>query len=90
MFKLAILGSCVAWRQTRGCNPDGPRETNKDNYDCSVEILDDWSGYCECTDGSKRMKKGCQKGSYRTCNEACSDVKRFAFRRSESARKENF
>ena len=40
---------------------------------CCAVIAEDWSGYCECADGSKTMNKGCEKGGYVTCNEACQE-----------------
>lgn len=44
---------CVRWRQTGGCNPDGPREKHGDKA-CSVEIPTGSSGYCQCGN----VKKG--------------------------------
>ena len=70
MFNVAMLGNCVAWRQTGNCDPDGPREQQNDKS-CTAIIDDGWSGYCECSDGVKRMKKGCDAGGFATCNEAC-------------------
>ena len=61
---------CIAWRQTGKCDPDGPREKTNDK-NCMVLIHDAWSGYCECSDGIKRMRKGCKKGRYKTCYAAC-------------------
>ena len=63
------LGVC-AWRQTGECRWDGPRQSLNDKGRCVV-ISEDWSGYCECADGRKVMKKGCEKSGYITCNEAC-------------------
>ena len=74
MFKIATLGSCVAWRQTGGCNPDGPNEPQFDKT-CFQHVADGSSGYCECSNERKSMKKGCQKGGYSPCNEACADGK---------------
>ena len=74
MFKVAILGGCVGWRQTGGCSSSGPRESRLDRT-CSAIIQNGWSGYCECTDGRKVNEQGCSSGKYRTCNEACSGVK---------------
>ena len=62
--------NCMKWSQTAGCDPNGNRQPAKDKS-CQVSINDNWSGYCECRDGSKKMKKGCQKGAFRTCAIAC-------------------
>ena len=40
--------SCVAWRQTHQCNPDGQRDPAADKS-CSTQIKPGSSGYCECT-----------------------------------------
>ena len=63
-------GNCIAWRRTGGCDPDGLREPENDK-DCFTTIYNSWSGYCECADGSKQMKKGCKVGHFATCNDAC-------------------
>lgn len=68
---LAPTKACVSWRQTGGCSPDGRRERYRDKT-CGYGIEDGWSGYCECAGGRKAMKKGCAKGAFRTCNDACS------------------
>ena len=61
--KTDIIGAndCIAWRQTGKCHPDGPRERSNDK-NCMALIDDVWSGFCECSDGIKRMRKGCKKG----------------------------
>ena len=59
------------WRQTGGCSVDGPREPTRDKG-CLESISRTDSGYCECLDGSKKMKKGCEPAQYLTCEEACS------------------
>ena len=72
MSKIAenyAVGVC-AWRQTGECRWDGPRQRGNDKGRCVV-ISEGWSGYCECPDGRKVMKKGCEKSGYITCNEAC-------------------
>ena len=58
------------WRQAGGCRWDGPREGDRDKG-CCANIADGWSGYCECADGTKTMKKGCEKGAFSSCKEAC-------------------
>ena len=65
------LGVC-AWRQTGECRWDGPRQRGNDKGRCVV-ISEGWSGYCECADGTKTMKKGCEKGAFISCKEACQD-----------------
>ena len=73
---VAISSECIKWRQTSGCRFDGIREPENDkNCDAKIE----WeSGFCECKDGRKAMKKGCDLPSfynfqYDTCNEACGN-----------------
>ena len=39
--------SCLSWRQTGGCRPDGRREAVHDRA-CSALIEDGISGFCEC------------------------------------------
>ena len=67
-------GSCIAWRQTEGCDPDGPRESANDK-DCATPINDGWSGYCECAQGIQKMRKGCVTGHFQTCSDACDSGK---------------
>eukprot|EP00442_Polarella_glacialis_P015922 CAMPEP_0115154374 /NCGR_PEP_ID=MMETSP0227-20121206/67258_1 /TAXON_ID=89957 /ORGANISM="Polarella glacialis, Strain CCMP 1383" /LENGTH=89 /DNA_ID=CAMNT_0002565241 /DNA_START=31 /DNA_END=297 /DNA_ORIENTATION=- len=38
---------CMAWRQTGGCTPKGPRESQGDMR-CEKEVESGKSGYCEC------------------------------------------
>ena len=57
------------WRQTGGCSWDDTSGSDKGCYDT---IADSWSGYCECADGTKTMKKGCgEKGAFSSCILAC-------------------
>ena len=58
------------WRQTGGCDPNGPRESQFDKS-CSMIIPDSASGYCECRGGTKQNEKGCESGNHKTCKEAC-------------------
>ena len=67
---LIVLGDCVKWRQTGGCDAQGSREPSNDKS-CSAKILDGWSGYCDCGDGRKIMEKGCHRHRYSNCNDAC-------------------
>lgn len=65
----------MKWRQTGECRSDGPREERHDKS-CYDEI-DAESGYCECGNGNKKMKKGCYSPShygfgYKTCEDACT------------------
>ena len=54
---IGTSAECVKWRQTGGCKFDGPREPENDK-NCEMKV--EWkSGYCECKDGRKTMKKGC-------------------------------
>jgi len=64
---------CVGWRQTGGCNPNGPRESPYDRP-CNHVVEGKASGYCECDGGRRAMQKGCSGGG-RTCAEACADSK---------------
>ena len=73
---------CVSWRQTGNCKWSGRREEENDKQ-CETVIKDE-SGYCECRDGSKRMKKGCSKPidfgyDYNTCRDACAAGDNYMF-----------
>ena len=64
--------SCVSWRQTGRCDPNGPRESHLDK-NCGENVPSDASGYCDCANGAKRMTKTCgDQPTYETCNEACN------------------
>ena len=69
------------WRQTGDCQPDGPREPENDrNCDEHIEYE---SGFCECRNGQKAMKKGCELPyyndvNYDTCQEACANLGSYA------------
>lgn len=41
--------TCIAWRQTSGCDPNGPREPDNDRA-CNSKIEHGASGYCEFLD----------------------------------------
>lgn len=41
--------SCVGWRQTGGCDPNGPRESNNDQP-CDKPVTGGASGYCALVD----------------------------------------
>ena len=72
-------GSCVSFRQTGNCDPDGPREPSGDQG-CDATIPcsrgDCPSGYCECAGGVIRNKVTCKDGSHGafTCAAACAGV----------------
>ena len=62
----------MSWRQTEHGNADGHRRPDKDNT-CHYIIPDGASGYCECVNGQKRMKKiNGEVAQYKTCNDACN------------------
>ena len=73
----SFLG-CIKWRATRDCKADGNRDPSNDKT-CDHQIEDsDQGGYCECENGKKVMKKGCERlefygYAYTTCKEACSE-----------------
>ena len=48
------IKKCISWRQTGNCNPNGPREKDKD-LPCNAPIHSGSSGYCECE--NNRMVK---------------------------------
>jgi len=62
--------SCVMWRQTGGCKPDGPRESAKD-LPCSYPVPNGNSGYCECSHGITVARNTCEHDSF-TCQEKCA------------------
>ena len=71
---ISTQSKCVSWRQTGGCDPNGNREPVFDKS-CTEGVSDGASGYCECQGGERRMEKGCNKGPYETCNDACQGAK---------------
>ena len=60
----------MSWRQTGGCDPDGPRESDRDKS-CFDIVPSGASGYCECGGGIIKMKKRCMDKLLDTCFEAC-------------------
>lgn len=54
---------CIKWRQTGGCNPNGPREKHGDKS-CAEEIPTGSSGYCQCGE----VKKGTRRAREVTCD----------------------
>jgi len=67
--------TCVKWRQTGGCSPDGKREKHGDKA-CSETVPGDASGYCECGGGVKVRKVGCGHSTFR-CGEECAMQDRY-------------
>ena len=61
---------CVMWRQTGGCDPNGPRESDADRH-CHEVVHAGNSGYCECADGQRVMKSTCDHGPF-TCDDSCA------------------
>eukprot|EP00462_Mataza_sp_D1_P025950 CAMPEP_0175127536 /NCGR_PEP_ID=MMETSP0087-20121206/4436_1 /TAXON_ID=136419 /ORGANISM="Unknown Unknown, Strain D1" /LENGTH=462 /DNA_ID=CAMNT_0016409515 /DNA_START=59 /DNA_END=1447 /DNA_ORIENTATION=- len=58
------------WRQTGGCDPAGQREAERD-LQCDKEVPADWSGYCECSDGSRPQQVGCSHSVFK-CYDFCT------------------
>ena len=61
---------CKAWRQTGGCNPNGPREKAGD-LGCEAKIDGQRSGFCECSGGRRAGMVGCGHEEF-TCAEVCA------------------
>eukprot|EP00759_Apiculatamorpha_spiralis_P032869 PhF_6_TR34187/c0_g1_i1/m.50057 len=61
---------CIAWRQTGGCDADGPNEPNGDQP-CIAVIESGWSGYCECKEG-QRYGVGCAHDAFQ-CEDMCKE-----------------
>lgn len=64
---------CVAWRASRDCDPEGPRDEPHD-LSCAQLVLGNRAGYCDC--GKGRVEKVSDCGSEGrqafTCLEECS------------------
>lgn len=65
---VSALG-CVSWRQTGGCDPNGPREVGSD-LACQILVRKGNSGYCECTNGRRAAMVGCMHEEF-TCEDQC-------------------
>ena len=67
--------SCVGWRQTHGCDPDGRRD-HKLELACSAPVPSGASGYCVCTgatDGAiKRVRLSTCDHPEFTCAAECA------------------
>eukprot|EP00756_Hemistasia_phaeocysticola_P041265 Hpha_TRINITY_DN16906_c1_g14::TRINITY_DN16906_c1_g14_i1::g.55276::m.55276/K01230/MAN1; mannosyl-oligosaccharide alpha-1,2-mannosidase len=61
---------CVGWRQTGGCDPDGPREAQHD-LDCGGTVPETVSGYCDCDGGARRIGFECGHESFK-CEDQCA------------------
>ena len=62
--------TCVGWRQTGGCTPEGPRESDADRR-CGDEVPAGASGYCECAGGARAAPSDCQHEAF-TCADMCA------------------
>eukprot|EP00996_Jenningsia_fusiforme_P002769 NODE_3587_length_949_cov_49.168889_g3296_i0.p1 GENE.NODE_3587_length_949_cov_49.168889_g3296_i0~~NODE_3587_length_949_cov_49.168889_g3296_i0.p1 ORF type:complete len:133 (+),score=24.89 NODE_3587_length_949_cov_49.168889_g3296_i0:146-544(+) len=62
---------CLGWRQTGGCDPNGPREEDGDRG-CRSSISGGSSGYCECTQG-KRYSVPCGHEEFK-CEIMCAEL----------------
>eukprot|EP00966_Prymnesium_polylepis_P324959 7380962-Prymnesium_polylepis.1 len=61
---------CVAFVQTGSCDPDGPIEARRD---CGESVPRGASGFCECRDGIKVSRVGCDHEPF-TCSAFCESV----------------
>ena len=66
------MAACLAFRQTAGCNPRGPREMQFDKA-CEALIPDGISGYCECGGGINVSAVTCDHPPF-TCMEVCASL----------------
>ena len=71
-----------SWRQTGGCDPDGPREPDGDK-DCTKIIPKGASGFCQCAGGAVTRRVGCDHAPF-TCVPACERAARAAAARAAS------
>ncbi|CUG60874.1 selenoprotein M, putative [Bodo saltans] len=69
-FPFSPVGVCNAWRQTGGCDPNGPREAMSDES-CLDDIDVGRSGYCDCAEGV-RHGFACDHVPF-TCKAVCED-----------------
>mmetsp|Transcript_124910 Transcript_124910/g.400114 ORF Transcript_124910/g.400114 Transcript_124910/m.400114 type:complete len:506 (+) Transcript_124910:94-1611(+) len=69
---------CVRWRQTGGCNPNGPLEQRGDKA-CTEEIPMGSSGYCHCGTGATKRKARLSTCDHRPfkCATECLQVLRY-------------
>jgi len=64
----AFSAGCVSFRQTGGCNPDGPFEQTRD---CGEVIHYGISGYCQCEGHIVAGQVTCSHHPF-SCKEACA------------------
>ena len=64
--------SCIGWKQTGGCTPDGPREEHSD-LNCVDEVPAGASGYCDCGGGQRVAESTCEHGPF-TCAAMCASA----------------
>eukprot|EP01062_Namystynia_karyoxenos_P076316 TRINITY_DN7470_c0_g1_i1.p1 TRINITY_DN7470_c0_g1~~TRINITY_DN7470_c0_g1_i1.p1 ORF type:complete len:789 (+),score=161.35 TRINITY_DN7470_c0_g1_i1:132-2369(+) len=70
---VATPGSpCVAWRQTAGCDPHGPRESQYDRS-CLDLVQPGASGYCDCGSGLRAAESPCGHAAF-TCSARCREL----------------
>jgi len=70
----ASFYTCDGWRQTGGCQPDGPREESLDQT-CDQVVSPGVSGYCECAGGARRVARpaGCSSNDVaESCSAVCA------------------
>ena len=63
------MEGCLAWRQTKGCSPDGEREPRWDRH-CTEVVGSGQSGFCECAAGDKRQLSDCHHEPF-SCYDVC-------------------
>jgi hypothetical protein len=68
---LLAEGSCVGWRQTMLCTPEGPEEPHYSKT-CNA-LVTSGSGYCLCKHGRRANKVECGTFHF-TCAEVCSET----------------
>jgi len=63
---------CLAWRQTGGCDPEGPREPSSDRG-CGSTVDPGLSGFCECRGAvGSAAKSSCDHRPFR-CADRCRE-----------------
>jgi hypothetical protein len=76
--------SCVAWRQTSRCDPNGPREPFFDVM-CNITITSNkGSGYCDCGAKGRKAMFGCGFHRDFLCSDVC-DVEGYLEKLMEGA-----
>ena len=63
--------TCIGWRHTGGCNPQGEREANQDKP-CTETIEIGYSGFCECKKG-RRFEVTCMHEAF-VCEERYKEL----------------